>query len=483
MGVPCTGVQLLAVVAHVAIFVSLGLRVIWRRRPVGVTIAWLGVIILAPVLGAISYFLFGESRLGNRIERRMRELLPAYRAWLGRPREAAAEWGGLPPDPREIHELGVRTVGIPALCGNRLVLHADSIEAFRAIIADIEAARESVHMEFYIWEPGGMADEVAAAVLRAAKRGVACRLLLDSLGSEDFLESTVASLLREGGVRVVEALPVSLLRSFVVRADHRTHRKIVVVDGRIGYTGSLNILDPREFKLWKGVGQWVDAMARIEGPAVEALAITFVGDWELATDEGLAAIGRTVREPARAGTANVQVIPSGPGHAPEAIHKLILTTIYSARRELVLTTPYFVPSDALLTAIVSAAERGVEVTVILPAHNDSMLVHHAGRSTFDELLAAGVRIRAFEAGLLHTKSITVDGHTSVFGSVNLDMRSFYLNFEISLFVYDRDFTARLRDLQMAYVGGSRRIDPEEWAKRPLRFRFVENVFRLLGPLL
>jgi cardiolipin synthase len=473
----------LLAVAHVAIFLALGLRVIWRRRPVGVTIAWLGVIVLAPFLGATFYFLFGESRLGNRTERRTRALLPAYREWLTKPREAKAEWEGLPPDPLCIHDLGVRTIGMPALSGNRIVLHDDSIEAFRAIVADIDAASESVHMEFYIWEAGGAADEVAAAVLRAAKRGVQCRLLLDSIGSGDFLESHVARELREGGVGVVEALPVSLLRAFAVRADHRTHRKIVVVDGRIGYTGSLNILDPREFKISQGLGRWVDAMARIEGPAVEALAITFVGDWELATEEGLAAIGRTVREPPRAGAANVQVIPSGPGHAPEAIHKLILTTIYAARRELVLTTPYFVPSDALLIALASAAERGVEVSIILPEHSDSMLVHHASRSTFDELLAAGVELHAFGAGLLHTKSITVDGHTSVFGSVNLDMRSFYLNFEISLFVYDREFTARLRALQQAYILGSRRIDPAEWARRSLRLRLIENLARLLGPLL
>lgn len=470
--------------AHVAIFCALGLRVIWRRRPVGVTIAWLGVIVLAPFLGAICYFLFGESRVGNRIERRMRVLLPTYQAWFGKPREAKAEWSGLPPDPLQIHELGVRTIGIPALGGNRLVLHGDSIEAFRALIADIDAATESVHMEFYIWEEGGAADEVAAAVLRAAQRGVACRLLLDSIGSEDFLQGHVARQLREGKVHVVEALPVGLFRTFAVRADHRTHRKIVVIDCKVGYTGSLNILDPREFRISKGVGQWVDAMARIEGPAVEALAVTFIVAWELATEEGIGgSVGRMLREPARAGTANVQVIPSGPGHAPEAIHKLILTTIYAARKELVLTTPYFVPSDAVLIALLSAAERGVGVSIVVPARNDSMLVHHASRSTFDELLAAGVRLHTFEGGLLHTKSITVDGHTSVFGSVNLDMRSFYLNFEISLFVYDREFTGTLRALQQEYVRSSRRIDSAEWAARPLRFRVIENFVRLLGPLL
>jgi cardiolipin synthase len=476
-------VPALVAFAHVAIFCGLGLRVVWRRRPVGVTIAWLGVIVLAPFFGAACYFLFGESRLGNKTERRMKELLPEYREWLATPREAKADWACLPPEPKEIHELGVRTVGIPALCGNRLVLHGDSIEAFRSIVADIDAARESVHMEFYIWEPGGAADEVAAALLRAARRGVSCRVLLDSIGSADFLRSHVAREFREGSVRLVEALPVSLARSFVVRADHRTHRKIIVIDCVIGYTGSLNIVDPREFKLSAGVGHWIDAMVRVEGPAVEGLAIAFLGDWELATDEGLEEMGRTVRIPGRVGGANVQVVPSGPGFAQEAIHKLILTTIYAARKELVLTTPYFVPSDALLIALVSAAERGVDVTIVLPARNDSWLVHYASHATFEDLLAAGVKLFAFEKGLLHTKSITMDGHTSVFGSVNLDMRSFYLNFEISLFVYDREFSANLRALQHGYLEGARRIDAAEWSRRPLKIRLVENVVRLLGPLL
>jgi cardiolipin synthase len=476
-------IPVVAAAAHAAILIGLGLRVVMRRRPVGVTIAWIGLITVAPFLGALCYLFFGESRLGNRNERRMRELVGRYRDRIQRLTRADVDWGRLPSEPREIETLGERTIGVPALSGNRLVLHGDSIEAFRSIVADIDRAEESVHMEFYIWEAGGAADDVAAALLRAAKRGVACRVLLDSIGSENLLGSHVVRELRDGHVHVVEALPVSLARSLIVRADHRTHRKIIVIDGTIGYTGSLNIADPRDFKLASGVGLWVDAMARLEGPAVEALAITFLIDWELATDEGLADLDATVHVPARAGDAIVQVIPSGPGYAPEAIHKLILMTIYAARKSIVLTTPYFVPSDALLIALVSAAERGVDVMIVLPARNDSRLVQRASHSTFDELLAAGVKLYSFEKGLLHTKSITVDGHTSVFGSVNLDLRSFYLNFEISLFVYDRPFAAELREIQTGYLAGSRGIDAAQWAGRPLRQRLAENIVRLLGPLL
>jgi len=481
-------VQLVTVllgVAHAAIILGLGLRVVMRRRPVGVAIAWLGLIVVAPFLGAIWYFLFGESRLGERTERRMVDLLSAYRDWLkALPHPQAADWERLrAPGPRQIHDLGVRTIGIPALCGNRLDLLDDAQATLHSIIADIDAARESVHMEFYIWQPGGTADEVAAALIRAVRRGVVCRLLLDSIGGSDFFGSHVERSLKSGGVHVVEALPVGVVRSFIARADHRTHRKIVVVDGRIGYTGSMNLVDPRDFKLEAGVGQWIDAMVRLEGPAVEALAVTFIADWELGTDEGLGTLARTLRKPETAGSANVQVIPSGPGYAPEAIHKLILTGIYSAREELIVTTPYFVPTDSLLTAIESAAQRGVDVTIIVPARNDSRLVHFASRSTFDDLLAAGVRIAAFRGGLLHTKAITVDGHTSIVGSVNLDMRSFYLNFEISLFVYDAEFTGRLRHLQHRYLADSSVIVPAEWARRPFRQSLAEDLARLLGPLL
>jgi cardiolipin synthase len=179
----------------------------------------------------------------------------------------------------------------------------------------------------------------------------------------------------------------------------------------------------------------------------------------------------------------MQVVPSGPGFRPEAIHQLLLTAIYAARRELIMTTPYFVPDEALLTAILSAALRGVEVTLVIPARNDSRLVRYAGVAHFDDLLSAGARIALFGGGLLHTKSITVDGETSVFGSVNLDMRSVWLNFEISLFVYDLGFTAALRDLQQQYLKRSQVLDPVSWGRRPFARRLAENAARLLGPLL
>ena len=179
----------------------------------------------------------------------------------------------------------------------------------------------------------------------------------------------------------------------------------------------------------------------------------------------------------------LQAMPSGPARQPLAILQLLMAVIFAARRELVITTPYFVPDDSLLIALISAAHRGVEVTLVLPEKNDSRLVDYASRAVFEDLLEAGVRIAAYRGGLLHTKSVTVDGEICLFGSVNLDMRSLWLNYEISLFVYDANFTQRLRELQRSYLEHAEAIDPAAWIARPAAARFVDNAFRLISPLL
>ena len=279
-------------------------------------------------------------------------------------------------------------------------------------------------------------------------------------------------------------LPTGFFRSLFVRADLRNHRKIAVIDDRVGYTGSQNLVDPRFFKQDAGVGQWVDAMVRVEGPGVPMMAALFLHDWSLATGESLELpavdeLAALEIEPGAVG----QVVPSGPGARPEVIHRLLLTTMFEAREELILTTPYLVPDDSILTGLISAATRGVAVTLIVPEKNDSILVRYASAAHLDELMVAGVRIARFRDGLLHTKSITVDGAFSMFGSVNLDMRSLWLNFEISLFVYDSDFTSRLRALQQSYLDRSDLLELETWRKRGAGQRLAEDALRLASPLL
>ena len=312
-----------------------------------------------------------------------------------------------------------------------------------------------------------------------------CRVLVDAVGSHDFLAGELARRMRNGGIQLHAALPVNLLRMFFYRLDLRMHRKIAVIDGEIAYTGSMNLVDPRFFKQQAGVGQWIDAMVRMRGPAVEALAVTFVEDWELETGEGIDRLRETgdVHAVPDVASSVVQVIPSGPVVPSQAIAAILLTAIYSARDELTLTTPYFVPDELMLTALLSAAGRGVRVTIVLPARVDSRLVRLASQAHKGDLLAAGVRIMLFEGGLLHTKSITVDSKLSLFGSLNLDPRSLQLNFEITLAVYDEGFTARLVALQNSYISASTAMDLARWQRRSAVVRFADNAARLLSPLL
>lgn len=463
-----------ALVAHWAIVIGLSARVIMRRRPVGVSLAWIAIIVSVPFVGAVIYLVLGENRVSAQYTRRAHEVSTRYRRWR-------CAWGGRDPAPGSLQHLARAVAGFPITPAARLDLLEDFESIFRSMIAAIEASTESCCLEFYIWHPGGLVDEVDAALRRAAGRGVACRVLVDAVGSKPFLGSEAMRGLRRSGVAVAAALPTGPISMFVSRADLRNHRKVAVIDGATAYTGSQNMVDPRFFKQDAGVGQWVDAMIRIEGPAATALGIAFAADWEVVSGEVIDDAIRPVVE--HEGGVGLQAVPSGPARDPLAILKLLLAVVYSARHELVVTTPYFVPDDSLLTALVTAAQRGVEVTLVLPARNDSWLVGHASRSFFDELLEAGVRIAAFHGGLLHTKSVTVDGITCVFGSLNLDMRSLWLNFEMSVLVCDQGFTARVRELQQGYLDRSSVLVPDAWSQRPLRQRLVENTVRLMSPLL
>lgn len=472
--------------ADLAIRIGFSLRVIMRKRAPSVSFAWLAVILMIPFGGALIYLLLGEYRLGERRAGRLAKDRPVLREWSGALRDIPAiDWQGINPACQPLDLQILTTTGMPTMPGNRLELIDTADRFFSLLLDDIHRARSSCFLEFYILDEDGRMDELIKALLAARQRGVACRVLLDAIGAKRFLRSHAAKRLRKGGVEVVAALPAGLIRALFVRIDLRNHRKIAVIDGEIAYTGSQNLVDPRFFKQEDGLGEWVDAMVRITGPVVELLAATFLFDWLLEHGQSPTKYrGITgIRPVAPAGEALVQLAPSGPGYGEDTIHNLLLTAIYAARLELILTTPYFVPDNAILAALRSAAQRGVAVTIIIPEKNDSRLVHYASRARFDALSQAGVRIMAFHGGLLHTKSITVDNNFCLLGSVNLDMRSFWLNFEMTLVIYDHNFTDRVRGLQHRYLAQAREHDAAAFAARPYRQRFLENVALLLGPLL
>jgi cardiolipin synthase len=482
--------------ADLTIRIGLSFRVIMRRRPYGITFAWLIIILLIPFFGAIVYLMVGENRISEKRIARARQSQDYYQYWLNSLRgRAPVDWDDKVDSCLPLHNQAEKLIGIPALGGNHIELIEMPDDILDAIASDIRKARSTCHLQFYIWQEGGKVSEIENALLDAAGRGVTCRILLDSIGSSDYLKGDRINELKAAGIQFQEALPAGLIKAFFARIDIRNHRKVVVIDGEIAYTGSQNMVDPRYFKQNSGVGQWIDVMARITGPVVESLAGTFISDWYLDSDEklmeslGIEAAVADVRRRTdvhivdKTGDTAVQLVPSGPGLVPEAIHSLLLTTIYSARTELVLTTPYFVPDEPLLTALKSAAQRGVHVTLIVPEKNDSRLVHYASRAHYLELIKSGVRILLFSGGLLHSKTITVDQEFSLFGSVNLDMRSFWLNFEATLIIYDRDLAGKIRTIQARYEDESRDVMLDQVERRPVFNRFKENIALLIGPLL
>lgn len=470
---------------HMLLVAGLAVRILARHLPVGSTLAWLVILFVLPLFGPALYLFIGENRLGNKRARRWTEIHDLYRGWQGRLKTRSdIDWSRLHPRARALARHGESITGFVALQGHALQLLEGWDDFVDTLVADIDAARSSCHLEFYIWESAGRAAEVEAALARAAGRGVTCRVLVDDVGAGRFLRSREVAALRAAGVQVVSQLPVGLLRVLFVRMDLRNHRKIVVIDGEIGYTGSMNLVDPAYFKSNAGVGRWVDAMVRLRGPAVEVLNGAFLEDWELETDEGMEVLETAdLKAVHEEGDTVVQVVPSGPGLNRASIHQLLLSLLYSAERELVLTTPYFVPDESIMTALVSAARRGVQVTLNVPERLDSVLARFAGAACFEELLDAGVQIARYEPDLLHTKAITVDGRIAVLGSVNIDMRSLWLNFEISLFIYDRACVSRVRELQARYLQDSVLLHPRAWRERSLGSRVAEGVLRLMGPLL
>jgi cardiolipin synthase len=483
--------------AEFGVRLLLVLHVIMRRRPVPVTMAWVLLLLLVPLAGTVLYGLVGENRLGSRRAARHLHLTTHIeeRA-VGLWRERHSDWTADAQAEAHLAALGTRVGGMPPLRGNSLELIGSTAAFLARLAADIDRATSHCHLLYYIWTDDPEADAVGQALARAAKRGVACRVLVDGVGARDFLRGPSARAMASAGVKVVESLPVRAWRLLLARADLRNHRKIAVIDGAVAYAGSHNLCTARYPDTWlRRGGEWIDATVRVRGPAVQALQTIFLRDWLLDSEEHIDDLEPFMEVGAtRVGSDDapggghgcvVHVIPSGPGPQPEAIHHALLTLLYEASEEIIMTTPYFVPDEAMKTALIVASQRGVAVTLVLPERSDMPLVGAAARSHYEDLMVAGVRIVHYTAGLLHSKTITVDRRIGLITSVNFDIRSFFLNFECSLFIYDDDFASQMRFLQTSYMSPavSQELDLHRWQARPVHTRFVQNLAQLAGPLL
>lgn len=474
--------------AGVTLFVVVSLQVVFIIRALlrsGLTpparLAWITIISALPGLGIGAYFLFGEIRLERAKRERMREvrnqLLEAQRHMTEISTQVA-------PPAKPAFAAGLATSGFAANDGNRLTLLPEGDVMMDDMLDAIDAACTHVHVLFYIWLPDTTGARMADALCRAARRGVACRVLVDDHGARRLIRSSLWQRMAGAGVALERAAPVGnpFISLLFKRLDLRNHRKIVVVDNRLSWVGSRNCAD-EAFAIKPRFAPWVDILLRLEGPAVRQQQAVFLHDWMTHHSEDLSALLAEDGPDAHAGEVIAQVIASGPDDIHTTPSDALRAMFYAATDRIQVTTPYYVPDHALHKALCAAADRGVEVDLILPARNDSLIVGAASESLYPDLLRAGVRIHLFKPGLIHSKIVTVDGLFGMVGTANLDHRSFDLNYENSLLFQCAEVTAALDDRQQSYRDRSEPLSHYTVANWSTLRRLRNNTVALASPLL
>ncbi len=466
----------------IAIF---GFLMVQRREPAA-TLAWLLTLMFIPVLGVLLFWMFGSQRARRRTHRaravseRVQAVLDAHASLHPRAQDLAAA------DPRTaaILTLARNTTGNSLSTGNRVDILVNAAATYRAMLDAVDAATHHIHMLFYIIQPDDTGRAMRDHLVRRARAGVAVRVLVDGVGSLSLPYEFWDPLRAAGGEAAVYDPVGQLFRlRRRDRVDYRNHRKILVVDGRIGFTGGINVgreylgLDPY-------IGHWRDTHIRIEGPAVLSLARTFAEDWFQATDVLLDDRALYPTPPADLhGDSSVLVVDSGPDQRWSPLHRLYARSILLARERVWITSPYFVPDPVIEHAMVTAALSGVDVRLLLPSRSDHMLVTMAARGYYPDLLAAGIQIHEYARGFVHAKTLVVDDWLATVGSANMDIRSFRLNFELNAFVFGARVTGELAAQFEDDLAHARRVDPDTHIQPPYFRRLVLSAARLLSPLL
>jgi cardiolipin synthase len=460
------------------------LYVVPRKRDPESAAGWLLFSFFSPYLAGLLFLLIGSPKLPYARRERQRALdrfiAERVKSLEADPALARVINSGMAPRHQPIAALVERLGGLPVFDGN-VELLGNYTATLERIAADIERAEHFIHLLYYIFADDASGHIVADALCRAAERGVSCRVLYDGLGNRAY-RGDLAAQLQAAGVDIRPALPLRLFGSRRTRPDLRNHRKIAIIDGMIGYTGSQNFTNAT----FKPNIVYEELVARVTGPIVSQLGAVFLSDWSSETEQTLPAaeLPNLPRLAPIGGDTPCQVLPSGPAYDTDNTALLFAALLYSAQRRAVLTTPYFIPDASLLKAIANAALRGVDVHLIVSVQADQFLVSRAQHSYYEEMLDAGVKIHAVRPPtFIHAKHISIDDDIAVIGSSNFDIRSFRLNLEIVLLAYAKDVVAAQRAIEASYRERADEIKLEEWLERPKRQQFVENTCRLISALL
>jgi cardiolipin synthase A/B len=475
----------LAAIALHAVLGTIAIVFISARRRPSTAIAWLLAIIFIPYIGALAFLLVGINRLPKARrdkQRHVNELITERTEGLAQNshRPDWPDWLG------SLVTLNSNLGALPMVGGNAVDLLPDYHGSFDAMIAEIDTASNYVHVEFYILVADTATGPFFDALERAIGRGVTVRVLSDHLaslmnpGRKETLER-----LDSMGAQHQAMLPLRPWKGHWQRIDLRNHRKLVVVDGRVGFTGSQNMVHEsynKKKNIAKGL-RWHELMMRIQGPAVRELDAVFVTDWFSETDELLALDTSPVVLDAAVELVDAQVVPSGPSFENDNNLKLFVALIHKAEQRISITSPYFVPEESVLLAIVTAATRGLDVELFVSEIGDQVMVYHAQRSYYEALLRAGVKIYLYKSPeVLHSKHFSIDSDVAVIGSSNMDVRSFSLNMEVSVLIHSQKFVEQLRTVEDGYRSNSRELELADWVKRPAGEKFWDSIARLTSNL-
>lgn len=460
--------------------VILSIFIILQKRPPISTLSWIISLAFIPYLGFAIFHFIGPQKLKRQHYRRLLAKTALHEhGYLLRLREQAILAGVNPsPSTAQLARLVNNASGFPVTTAASVELLVDGGATYNAIFEAVRNAAHHIHLEYYIYEPDNIGTALRDLLIEKALEGVHVRLLLDGMGSSRIRPAFIAPLLAAGGeVAFFHKLRFSqLIRPLL---NLRTHRKIVICDGTTGFTGGLNITDEEDERTRKNA--YHDIHIRVTGNAVHSLQLIFLEDWLYATRQPEFFNTHTYFPTQPPGNHPIQIMASGPDNEWEVIHRLNLGAIHSARQRIWLTTPYFVPTEAALLALTSAALRGVDVRLLVPRMSDSRLVTAAARSYFDELMRSGVRIWEYTRRMLHSKTMVIDEGFAMIGTANFDARSFRLNFEVCAAIYSPGMNQKMARQFETDLLASEPV-PEE---RKLRFpdRLFEASARLLSPLL
>ncbi len=476
-------IQGLAIV-HALVVIVFSMRILLRDDLSSVArLAWIMVMLFTPYIGVVIYLLFGEISLGRTVHQRHDEIFAKLHNLAGAAMGSCDQ--NLDGQVETEYQTAFRAAsvdGFETTVGNRAELLSDAATARSRLIEDFDNATESIQCLYYIWLDDNTGINVAKALMRAARRGVACHAMADDLGSRKFVRSKWWREMREAGVKLAVALPLKWVLDTILfsRIDLRNHRKIIVIDSRITWCGSQNCADS-EFRVKAKYAPWVDIMLRFEGPVVAQCQLLFASDWLLNSGEEVPSVFQ-LRTKEKDGGFPAQLFADGPTDRRGATPQLFATLLALARTEVVITTPYFVPNATVLDAICAAAIRGVDVTIIVPERNDSWIVAAASRSYYRQLLQHGVKILEFREGLLHSKTLTLDRTLSLVGSSNIDHRSFDLNYENDILLRSDKLTRAIRERQQEYMDKSVSVTIEDVKAWSYIRRIWNNVVATLEPI-